>query len=305
MAQHLTDGLIRRLPVPDRGNRITYDDDVAGFGARITAGRARSFILNYRTRGGRERRITIGSWPDWRATQARDEARRLKQRIDQGADPLAEVEGERAAPTVADLCDRFEAEHVLRKRPNTADQYRIMIPAYIRPHLGGRKVSDVTYVYVDRLHRRITAQGYAYRANRVVAVLSKMFSLAVRWQMRSDNPCKGIERNSEDARRRYLAADELQRLTATLARFNDRQAANIFRILLLTGARKNEALGMRWADVDLGAGVWNKPAAITKQKRDHSTPLSAPARQLLSDSRRTGGGIAVCVSKPRPARSPR
>ena len=92
MSQHLTDAVIKRLPVPDTGNKISYDDDVAGFGVRVTAGDSRGFILNYRTKAGRERRITIGGFPTWNTVGAREEARRLKREIDRGADPLADIE---------------------------------------------------------------------------------------------------------------------------------------------------------------------------------------------------------------------
>ena len=78
MHDHLTDAIIKRIDLPTKGNRITYDDDVAGFGIRVTAGGARSFILNYRTKAGRERRITIGQFPNWKAVSARQEARRAR-----------------------------------------------------------------------------------------------------------------------------------------------------------------------------------------------------------------------------------
>ena len=109
-----------------------------------------------------------------------------------------------------------------------------------------------------------------------------MFSLAVRWGWRSDNPAKGLERNPEVKRQRFLRPDEIGRLTAALAAFPDRQAADIVRLLTLTGARRNEVLAMRWDQIDLAAGVWTKPGATTKQKTEHRVPLSAAARQLLA-----------------------
>src|SRR5262245_307884 len=117
MAQHLTDAVIRRLSIPARGNKVTYDDEVKGFGARVTAGGARSYILNYRVRETqRERRYTIGDTSVWRCTAARVEAKRLKLVVDQGGDPQGELQDERAAPTMLDLCQRFEAEHLPRLR---------------------------------------------------------------------------------------------------------------------------------------------------------------------------------------------
>ena len=285
MAEELTDALIKRLDKPATGNRITYDARVKGFGVRITAAGTRAFVLNYRTRSGRERRFTIGSFPDWKVAAARKEAVELKKRIDRGEDPLAVIEADRGAKTMADLCKRFEDDHLPRCRPATARDYRAMISGEILPAMKNLKVAEVTFSDVDGLHRKITKRGAPYRANRVVAVLSKMFSMAVRWGWRPDNPAKGIERNQEEKRHRYLSPDEIKRLSAALVEQDDQQAADIVRLLLFTGARRGEVQAARWDQLDLKDGVWTKPGATTKQKTEHRVPLSAPARQLLVELR--------------------
>jgi integrase len=124
--------------------------------------------------------------------------------------------------------------------------------------------------------------------------VSKMFSLALRWNMRPNNPvnpAKGIERNPEIKRKRYLTADELARILKALATHTDKQSANIIRLLLLTGARKGEALSARWEDIDLKNGIWTKLGSTTKQKSDHVAPLSAPALQLLNEIRAQQAGM--------------
>jgi integrase len=147
------------------------------------------------------------------------------------------------------------------------------------------KVADVAFADTDGLHRKINARGTPYRANRVIALLARMFTMAIRWQWRTDNPCRAIERNQEHKRRRYLTADELARLTQALAGHRDQQAANIVRLLLLTGARRGEVLAARWTDFGAGFQIWSKPGATTKQKTEHQVPLNAPARQLLAELR--------------------
>ena len=100
--ERLSEETIKRLPIPDTGNRITYFAGATiqgakaprGFGVRVTAGGARAFILNYRLRG-REHRFTIGAWPDWSALKAAREARNLRQRVDRGENPL---DGSSATP---------------------------------------------------------------------------------------------------------------------------------------------------------------------------------------------------------------
>jgi integrase len=289
MAEKLTDKIVRTLSVPVAGNRITYDTEVLGFGARITAGGARAFILNYRVKAtGLERRYTIGSFPDWTVSAAREEAKRLKRQVDSGGDPLGEVKTRRDAPTVAGLCKRFEEEHVDKLRDRSQYFYRGIIRNDIVPALGRLKVAAVDFEHVDRMHRKITQRAPTL-ANRALAVTSAMFALAIKWRMRPDNPCKGVGRNREDPRKRYLKPEELERLTKALAEHSDQEGADIFRLLLLTGARRTEVLSAKWKQFDLEEGVWTKPATSTKQNVEHRIPLSAPARQLLARLHRDDG----------------
>ena len=283
MAEKLTDTLVKGLEPPTSGNRITYDETVKGFGVRVTSAGARAFIVNYRA-GGRERRITIGSYPDWTTTAARDEAKELKRRIDRGEDPMGDRHDERAAPTVNALADRFEAEHLVKRRAATDRDYKSILRLHIRPRLGKIKVADLRHSDVEKMHREIAANA-PYRANRAVAVLSKMLTLAVKWEIRADNPAKGIEREPEQRRERFLSPAEIGRLGETLAAHPERTSCNAIRLLLLTGARKGETLSATWAQFDLGRGVWTKPSAATKQAKEHRVPLSAPALQLLTEMR--------------------
>jgi integrase len=317
MAQQekLTDSFVRsaKPPAGERNQVIHYDSEVKGFGVRVTRFGARAFILNYRARGV-ERRYTIGSYPDWKVATAREEAKRLKRLVDQGRDPMGERYEERAAPTVNDLVDRYLSEHAPRKRERSRRDDQSMIAQWIKPELGNRKVADVRHEDIERLHRKVTARGTPTRANRVAALLSKMFSLAIRWEMRADNPAKGIERNAEKKRNRYLVGEELRRLIEALAAHPNQNAANAIRLLLLTGARRGEVLGASWDQFELDEGVWTKPSSHTKQKREHRIPLSAPARQLLGEMKAAADRRAAAVKlEPspflfpvqRPARSPR
>src|SRR5262249_6558068 len=157
----------------------------------------------------RERTYTIGDAAHWRTTAARTEAKRLKLVIDQGGDPQGDLQDERAAPTMLDLTQRFEAEHLPRLRPLSRNFYPQVLKDRVLPFSGAKpKTADVTYGDIDRSHRAITAEGSPYAANRYTGLISKMFNLAVRWEMCERNPCKGVERNYEAKRRRYLTGDE-------------------------------------------------------------------------------------------------
>jgi integrase len=282
MAQRLSDQLVRRLPPPAKGNVITYDADVKGFGCRVTMAGARSFILNYRRKlDGLERRYTIGQWPDWSVSGAREEAKRLKRTIDGGGDPVGEDRAMRDAPTVSDLAERFEREHIAKQAAPTQRDYRSILRNDILPALGKRKIAVVDTADIERLHAAVSRRA-PVRANRALAVVGKMFTLAVKWKLRSDSPTRGVQKNREHQRRRYLKPDELARLTEALATDPNQDVADALRLLLLTGARKGEVINARWDQFDISTGKWTKPHTATKQKREHTVPLSAPARALLA-----------------------
>jgi integrase len=95
------------------------------------------------------------------------------------------------------------------------------------------------------------------------------------------NPCADCRRNDEVKRERYLNDRELPALLSALDGAADQQAANVLRLLLLTGCRKGEALGLEWNHLDLEGGTWTKPSTHTKQRRSHRIPLSGPATELL------------------------
>jgi integrase len=302
MALRLTDRTVKGLPAPAKGNRVYYDDIVKGFGCRVTAASARSFVLNYRRKAdGIERRITIGSFPEWTVLAAREKAKQLKRDIDGGADPVGAHREARAAADVSNLCDRFLEENVPRKRPSTQREYKQHIAVDIRPALGRMKVATVSLAAIDAWHRRISTRAPTH-ANRALAVLSSMFAMAIRWGLRADNnPCRGIERNQEHRRQRYLTGPELSRVTAELAKLRDHGAANAIRLLLLTGARRGELLTARWADIDIDTGVWTKPFATTKQGTLHRVPLSEAACSLLADMRQQADGSEWLFPAPRKA----
>jgi integrase len=288
MGKRLTDGFIRKLTT-DRHSIVVYDapngsrsDFVSGFGVRVTQAGAKAFVLNYRTKDGTERRYTIGRWPDeYSLVAARVEAKELKAQIAKGRDPVREGKELREAPTIADLAKRFREEHLPTLRPATGRDYGGLL-TLITDQVGSSKVGSLDLVDVQKLHRRISQDRGAYRANRAIAVLSSMYSEAVRWKWAERNPCVGAKRNTEQERERYLSDGELLRLLAVLDAYPDQRMANFFRLLLWTGARAGEARLATWGCFDLEAGIWRKPAASTKTARDNAVPLSEPARELLT-----------------------
>ncbi|MDT0619886.1 integrase arm-type DNA-binding domain-containing protein [Salinisphaera sp. P385] len=216
MEQRLTDRLVKAMPAPATRYRIVWDEKISGFGVRVTKSGAKSFVLNYRVLG-RERRYTIGPYPAWSVAAARERAGVLRRMVDTGIDPMEEREARHSEPTLAEFCDRFLNEHVKpRNRSRTHQHYAYVVDKFVRPALGTRKITAIKNDDVRRLHRRIS-EGQPVLANRVVAVLSTMFNVAIRWGVCEANPAKGIDKNHEAKRERYLSADELRRVCKALS----------------------------------------------------------------------------------------
>ena len=155
-----------------------------------------------------------------------------------------------------------------------------MLDRIIVPKLGSKKVAAVALRDIEAFH--IGLKDRPYLANRVLALLSKMFSLAVQWQWRADHPVKGIRRFDEEKRDRWLSEEELRRLCRVLDEHPNQRSSNAVRLQLLTGARLGEVLTAERADFDLERGVWTKPSHHTKQKRREHIPLSTETRALVS-----------------------
>jgi len=279
---HLTDTLVRKTPAPPHGQVIIKDDEIRGFGVRVTAGGARSFVLGYSV-NARERRFTLGAFPVLTAAMAREKAEKLRQQILDGIDPMAERQAEREAPTADALCQRYDEEHLPRKRPRSVQQDRSRMRRHIRPALGSRKVKDITFADADRLFRKVTREHGPIEANRLHALGSTMFNLAIKWGWRADNPFKFIAKNHEEPRTAHAEGEQLHRLFAALAEHPQRQAANGIKLMLLTGSRKHEVLTARRSDVDLERGVWTRPSRHMKAGRTQVLPLSAAARLVFAE----------------------
>jgi integrase len=275
----LSDKTVKAAEAPNKGNALVWDTDIRGFALRVTAAGTKSFVLDYRA-GARKRRYTIGRYPDWSVTAARNEAKALRRIVDRGEDPLSGRDEDRKAATVNRLWELYERDHLPHKRD--AERDREIWAKYLKRRFGTTKVADLRRADLRELHREITTAGKPVRANRVLALASKMLSMAVsEYEMRPDNPAKGIRRNPEERRERFMSQAEIAAVSRALAEYPGQTSANAIRMLLLTGARKGEVMQMSWDQVDLQAGVWTKPSAHTKQRKTHRVPLSAPAVQLL------------------------
>jgi integrase len=301
MPVKLNDSTVKGIAAPPKGSTSQMDAELTGFGLRVSDKGTKQFFFDYRL-NGRGRRIAIGRWPAWTATQARARAKELRQLVDKGHDPAGEKRERRDAPTVHDLIERYKRDHLRNDEQRLKDEKSRLVE--IEQLLGGdTKVAAVHIGDMQELHRKIT-DGYGtgkknrkrpVMANRTLACCSVMFNLALQpragedkpWRTRIDgNPCTGVKRNHEEPSGRLYSPAEMDAIAAALAAYPGKVAVDLIRLAMVTGCRPIEAKRAQWSEFDQKPGYWVKPSSHTKQRKTHQVPLSPPALQLIDRLRR-------------------
>ena len=287
---------------PAASDSYLWDDELSGFGLKVTPAGRKVYLVQYRLGGrkGRTRRVTIGTHGQITPTQARVEAKRLLAQVAAGADPAELKQQKKGQPTLGETLDLFLSEHVDAKlKASSAGEYRRIAGLYVPAVLRRRFVVEITRSDVARLH--LGMRDKPYQANRVLALLSKFFNWCELHGYRPDgtNPCRHVEKYKENRRERFLSPQELARLGKALSTVEDGELTSLFviaaiRLLVLTGARLSEILTLQWSHVDFRHSLLRLPDSKTGQKVIY---LNAPALQVLSELPRVDGNPFVICGK--------
>lgn len=260
-----------------------WDAEVRGFGVRVTAAGTRSFILQYRTLQGEQGKLTIGRYPGMTVDDARRIAREHRVSVDKGGHPSHDKKARRVTPTLADYATNYCDVYAVAKplRPNTVKEARRVLSRYALPRFGKKKMVDIKASDVRAMVALAREGSGPGQANRLLAVLSKMFNLSIADEVRISNPCRGVDRCPDNQRCEYLSPGHVKALLVASKSFPDQAGANAVRLLLFTGARLREVLNAEWSQFDLAEGFWTKPSSHTKQKKMHRLGLSPAALAIL------------------------
>ncbi len=287
--------------LPKTKNYMVWDTEIRGFGARVWQSGKIVYLLRYRNKYKQQRKYTIGTHGEITPDQARSIAQQCKAEIAKGNDPAQLKAENRTSLTVADLCQRFITEYsVKRHKPNTHANYRFNIEKWVLPRIGKMKIDAVQRKDMVAIHYAIS-KDFPQVANRIIAILSKMFNLAEAWGIRENNsnPCRHVEKNSANAKERFLNNQEISTLNevlqhAEMTQTETMSAINAIRLLLFTGCRLREILDLKWEYVDLQDQCFKLPDSKTGAKRVY---FSLQVKEILDKIARVDGNPYVIVGR--------
>ena len=271
---------------PGGGSDVRWDDSLPGFGVRIYPSNRKSFVISYRV-NGRKRIMVLGAYGKLTLEQARKIAKQRLAEVIGGEDPLESRQRSMEGQTVERFCRVYVEKHAKPHKKTWQEDER-RIHKHILPALGTRQVQDVTRTDVHALHHKI-GQSAPYEANRTLALLSKMFDLAGRWGIISEehpNPARKIEKFKEKKRDRWVTPEELPHLARAINKEENVYVRAALWLYLLTGVRKSELLGVKWEDIDFNRRQIR--LGETKSGRTHYVPLSEPTLNIINDLPRKG-----------------
>jgi integrase len=305
----LTDLQIEKLPKP-RARQEIPDGKISGLYLLIQPSGAKSWALRYRVAGA-PKKFTIGAYPAVSLSTARKKAQKALAEVVDGIDPSAQKkaarEAQRAANSTEDrvetVVDAYVKDYLAKKaKPSWAKEAERLLRVEIVTKFGKKRLGEITDDNVHKLLKEIAGRA-PITANRAFAVFRKL----CHWAMSRDggklikaSPCDGVEMPTPERTRDRVLDDAEIKLAWQAFDVVAWPFGPLAKLLLLTGARRDEVASMEWREIDLEQGVWQLPKERTKNKRAHEIPLAPAAVEILRSLTRVEPKRGA-DGKPRPA----
>jgi integrase len=288
----LTTASIRTIkPIPPKTDRIEFDDAVPGFGVRAREGGSKVYIVQYAI-GEKTRRMSLGKVSLQNVDKAREKAKDILAAVRMGKDPAGEKQRARVVATetfeaVVARFLSFQKAHGGMNDQGLRPRSYTEVERHLTDHsrsLNGLLVTKIQQRDIASILSAVRARGHASTANRVRTSLSSFFAWAMSEGLVDGNPVINTKRTKEVARQRVLDPTELRLIWNAL---EDDHFGSIMKLLALTGQRASEIAGMQWSE--LRGGEFVLPPERSKNHREHSIPLSEPARAIIAAQPRRPG----------------
>jgi integrase len=304
---------VQRLTTPG----MNFVGEVAGLALLVKVTGARSWILRCSI-AGKRRDMGLGGFPDVTLADARRRARDMRERIDNGEDPIGQRRESRAALRAAlvkamtfDQCvDAYlNAHNESWSNPKHRQQWRNTLTSYAGPVVGALNVAHIETGHVLKVLEPIW-KTKTETASRLRGRMESVLSWATtRGYRTGENPArwKGHLQNllampSKIAKVEHHAALPYRELGAFMADLSRREGigARALEFAILTAARSGEVRGAAWAEIDLEAALWTVPGERMKAKNEHAVPLSDAALAILRALPREGSLVFPGAREGRP-----
>jgi integrase len=274
MRAKLSPKLVEHLKAPGPKRMDVWDTALQCFGMRVSLTGRKTWFVIVRA-GGRQKRVTIGTYPAISLAEARAEARKVIRDAQLGVldDPKSSP-----ALTLGETVPLFIQLYAKPKNRGWRESERLLGKFQ---GLFSKPVVDIKRSDIVRLLDEIVASGTPYRANRALSALKKLMNWALDRGMIEVNPIAGLKPpHRERAREDVLADDDLLSLMQS-ADAEGYPFGEALKLLILTGQRRSEVAQMRWSELNIERATWTIPAERSKNGQSHEVPLSSDALSLL------------------------
>lgn len=280
------------LPLPPAGKRETFHDlKTNGLQIRCTSSGVKTFSVFRWVKGSRRpERVTLGRFPDISIEKARTMAAEINATIAKGDNPADAMRKFRKEPTLGELFSDYLERHAkIHKKSWVEDKQQFN--RYMKK-FSGRKLSSFQPSDFQRLHHKIGDNNGVYAANRLLSLLRAMFNRAREWGLwNKDNPTLGIKKFKEKSRDRFIQSDELPKFFQALQDEENGSMRDYFLISLLTGARRANVLGLRWADINFTRNEWR--IEETKNGESQTVPLTLEVVGILKERKKQADSVFI------------
>lgn len=276
-----SDASIARLKPPAEGRAEYWDEEVPGFGLRVTARGTKTWQLMYR-KDGRKRRLTLGNYPALSLMLARKAATDAQSALARGQDPASERSALTGGPMTFEGFARAYLERYAKRRKKSWAADQAMIENDLIKAWGRRPADAIARRDVIALLEDVMARGHPYAANRRLALIRKMFAWGIEVDLVNSSPATGVSAPArEETRTRVLKEHEIGALWQAWTDMGWPYGF-IFKLVLLTAQRRSDIAGLRLEDIGFTTQIWTPPLAKSDRGNAHELPLTPAVLEILT-----------------------